>query len=240
MKAKIVTALERLLGLRIDLNSFYEFSQVDARLALLAQRFRGLKPPRFPGVFEALVNGIACQQLSLAVGVILLGRLSEAYGAPFDTGMETQHSFPISEHLAAANASDLRQMGFSSNKTRALIELASAGASGQLDVEGLDSAEDAEAIVYLLNIRGIGRWTAEYALLRGMGRTNIFPGDDVGARNNLARWLKMHGELDYDRVARRLSKWKLYGGLIYFHLLMDALERAGFVQAGFPHPDPVR
>jgi 3-methyladenine DNA glycosylase/8-oxoguanine DNA glycosylase len=41
----------------------------------------------------------------------------------------------------------------------------------------------------LLEIRGVGSWTAEYVLLRGLGRTNVFLGDDVGARNNLARWL---------------------------------------------------
>jgi DNA-3-methyladenine glycosylase II len=65
----IVATLERALGLRVRLSGFYRLARRDPRLAALAARFRGLKPPRFPSVFEALVNGIACQQLSLLVGL---------------------------------------------------------------------------------------------------------------------------------------------------------------------------
>jgi hypothetical protein len=78
----------------------------------------------------------------------------------------------------------------------------------------------------------VGRWTAEYVLLRGLGRTNIFPGDDVGARNNLQRWLHLAGPLDYAGVRRTLARWQRFGGLIYFHLLLDRLEEAGYLQTG--------
>lgn len=234
LKAKIIVALERLLGIRIDLRPFYAVAHRDPRLSELCNRFQGLKPPRFPTVFEALVNGIACQQLSLTVGIILLNRLSEAYGIPYEASGQAQHAFPMAEDLAAAQDTRLRQLGFSSNKSRALIELACSIASGSVPVESFVSCDDNEAILRLLAIRGIGRWTAEYVLLRGLGRTNIFPGDDVGARNNLARWLKLRRELDYSRVAHNIAKWKPYGGLIYFHLLMDSLERAGYIHPSAP------
>ena len=61
------SALDRLLGLSVDLSAFATMAAQDPLLGPLAARMRGLKPPRFPTVFEALVNGIACQQLSLAV-----------------------------------------------------------------------------------------------------------------------------------------------------------------------------
>jgi len=57
---------------------------------------------------------------------------------------------------------------------------------------------DLAAITCLRQIRGVGRWTAEYVLLRGFGRLQIFPGDDVGARNNLQRWLGLSEALNYD------------------------------------------
>jgi len=82
-RAHITSVLDQLLGRRIDLRSFYRFANQDPRLSDLTQRFYGLKPPRFPTVFETLVNGIACQQLSLAVGITLLNRLAEARGLPF-------------------------------------------------------------------------------------------------------------------------------------------------------------
>ena len=67
--------LERMLGVHKDLKPFYKLASHDRRLQPLIEEFRGLKPPQFPTVFEAVVNGIACQQLSLLVG-ILLGILS--------------------------------------------------------------------------------------------------------------------------------------------------------------------
>jgi DNA-3-methyladenine glycosylase II len=229
-KAYIILALDRLLGRRIDLQPFYSFVAEDPRLGHLAQRFCGVKPPRFPTVFETVANGIACQQLSLAVGITLLNRLSEAWGLQFQGPDETQYSFPTPEQVASAKISELQQLGFSSNKSRALIELASAIAAGSMDLERLAFVDDREAMARLLEIRGVGRWTAEYVLLRGLGRTNIFPGDDVGARNNLARWLKLRKPLDYRRVAHILGKWRAYAGLIYFHLLMDRLVSAGFLK----------
>ena len=83
-----------------------------------------------------------------------------------------------------------------------------------------------QAVSKLVELRGIGRWTAEYTLLRGLGRIDLFPGDDIGARNNLERWMRLRGPLDYARVAHVVSRWKPYGGLIYFHLLLDSIARA--------------
>jgi DNA-3-methyladenine glycosylase II len=61
---------------------------------------------------------------------------------------------------------------------------------------------------------------------------HVFPGDDVGARNNLARWLGLTPPLDYDAVARAVSRWQPYAGMVYFHLLLDRLEAAGELRGG--------
>ena len=89
----VTVALKRLLGIDVDLSEFYEFASRHARLAQLVERFRGLRPPRFTSVFECLVNGITCQQLSLTVGIVFLNRLSERCGLKFGQGM---HAFPSS------------------------------------------------------------------------------------------------------------------------------------------------
>jgi DNA-3-methyladenine glycosylase II len=60
-----------------------------------------------------------------------------------------------------------------------------------------------------------------------LGRIHIFPGDDVGVRNRLQDWMKVARPLDYEGVQRLLSRWKPYGGLIYFHLLLKGLREAG-------------
>ena len=108
-----------------------------------------------------------------------------------------------------------------------MIELARSVAEGDLDLEALASLPDDEAVRFLCELRGVGRWTAEYVLLRGLGRTRVFPGDDVGARNNLQRWLRLAAALDYEGVRRVVARWDGYAGLVYFHLLLDRLAEAG-------------
>lgn len=228
-RAAVTTALERLLGLRVDLTEFERFAAHDDRLGPLALRFRGMKPPRFPTVFECAVNAIACQQLTLTLGVRLLGRLAEAYGLAMGGGDAPVHAFPLPEDLARLKPEELRTLGFSHQKARALIELSSAIAEGHLNLEALASESDGAALDRLSRVRGVGRWTGEYVLLRGLGRLHVFPGDDVGARNNLLRWLGFNGPLNYDGVRRAVTPWSAYGGLVYFHLLLERLVEAGYV-----------
>jgi DNA-3-methyladenine glycosylase II len=61
----------------------------------------------------------------------------------------------------------------------------------------------------------------------GLGRLNVFPGDDVGARNNLARWLNSREPLDYAGVQAAVRGWQPFAGLVYFHLLLANLAERG-------------
>ena len=90
--------LERMLGARKDLKPFYKLATCDPRLQPLVEEFRGLKPPQFPTVFEAVANGIACQQLSLLVGILLLSRLARGTGVMSANAMDAAHAFPPLHH----------------------------------------------------------------------------------------------------------------------------------------------
>lgn len=240
VKAAVASALERLLGLHIDLTAFYRFAARQMRLGPLALRFRGMKPPRFVTVFESVVNAIACQQVTLTLGIRLLDALAANYGPALQQGNATVHGFPRPEDLAGLRPEGLRRLGFSRQKGHAMIELARSITEGRFDLDELAELPDEEAVEHLLGLRGVGRWTAEYVLLRGLGRIHVFPGDDVGARNNLQRWLHVAASLDYDGVRRTLASWQPHGGLIYFHLLLDRLEVAGHLQAKAQQRQPGR
>jgi DNA-3-methyladenine glycosylase II len=237
LHAPVTAALERLLGIRVDLAAFYRLAAHDPTLAPLVQRFRGVKPPRFPTLFEVLVNAIACQQVTLTLGIRLLNRLAETCGPTVPAPGMPAHAFPRPEDLAVVAPETLRRLGVSRQKARALIELAAAIAARRLDLDSLVGADDDATVAQLCQLRGVGRWTAEYVLLRGLGRLCIFPGDDVGARANLERWLRLAEPLDYEGVRSTLAKWYPYGGLIYFHLLLDRLAKAGtLTEAPIPKP----
>ena len=226
---KIVGALEKLLGLRVNMKSFYRFAKTVPRLNALSQRFMGLKPPRFPSVFEGIVNGIACQQLSLHVGLTLLNRLSARAGLRFTTATDTRFTFPTAQDLNQLPLRTFRQLGFSRSKGLAVKNLSSTTLNGTFEPEGLTRLGNEQAVNRLLKLRGVGRWTAEYVLLRGLGRTDLFPGDDVGARNNLKRWLNIKSALNYESVNEAVAGWRPYSGLLYFHLLLDGLTESGIL-----------
>jgi DNA-3-methyladenine glycosylase II len=236
----LTTTLVRLLGLRTDLAAFYSLASRDAALGPLTQRFRGMKPPRFATVFESVITAMASQQVTRTVGVLLLNRLAVSYGAAVHEGGVAAYAFPQAEDLATLHPAHLRQLGFSRQKGRAMIELARSITEQGLDLEGLAELSDEEAVEFLCGLRGVGRWSAEYVLLRGLGRTHVFPGDDVGARKNLQRWLNLVKPLDYARIHRTVERWRPYGGMVYFHLLLDRLDEAGFLAAGTSHPQTGR
>jgi DNA-3-methyladenine glycosylase II len=221
--------LSRMLGLDIDLSGFAAMAARDRFIGKLSARMRGLRPPRFPTVFEGLVNGIACQQLSLDVGIHLLNRLATAHGRP--TGPDTGglRAFPHPFALAATDPAALKSLGFSRAKAEAVINAAREMYDGALDLEGLAGIGDSAACELLKRLRGVGRWTAEYVMLRGLGRLHVFPGDDVGARNKLKSFLGFRDKLDYQKVGQLASAWRPYAGVVYFHLLVDSLSSAGFV-----------
>lgn len=223
----LAAILTLLLGLEADLHEFYRFAAREFRLQALIKEFRGVKPPRFPNLFEALVNAVACQQLSLTVGIHLLNRLTQAFGVPFPGEADQAHAFPRPADLAGLGPQALQNLGFSYNKARTIIELAQALVNGRSGLENLEALEDEAAVKALSRLKGIGRWSAEYALLRGLGRTHLFPGDDVGARRKLQDWLGLKETLDYAGVRRVLAGFQPFGGLIYFHFLLSGLAAAG-------------
>lgn len=228
-KHAATTILRKMFGLIADLDPFYRLAAGDKRLGPLADRFRGLKPPRFPSVFEGLINAIACQQLSLTVGIWLLNRMAEHFGLALENA---HYAFPRPRDLLRADPDTLRVLGFSYAKARNAINLSQMVAAKQVDPEKLEKLSDEAALELLLSLRGVGRWTAEYVLLRGLGRINIFPGDDVGARNRLARWLGRDEPMDYEAVSRAVRRWRPYAGFVYFHMLLDGLAESGVFAAG--------
>jgi DNA-3-methyladenine glycosylase II len=229
LRKYVVAALQRLLGIQINLSEFYRFSAQDELLHPLVGQFCGFKPPRFPTLFETLVNAISCQQVTLTLGIRLLNRLTQACGAALETEAGTVYAFPRPEDLADVGIEELRRMSFSYAKARYITSLARAIVDDQIDLEEMASLGDLEAVARLRELKGVGRWTAEYFLLRGLGRTHIFPGDDVGARNHLQRWLELSGAMTYDTTRTAVQRWDGYGGLVYFHLLLKSLTEKGLI-----------
>lgn len=228
-QTKLKDLVGKMLGVGIDLKPFYELVALEPALSLLAGQFRGVKPTRYPTIFESLVNAVACQQVSLDVGILLLNRLAQNFGAVLTDGPTKFYSFPAPEDLLSTSEDSLKQLGFSRQKARAIWDLACGIANEDINLDQLETASNEEAIAYLQSIRGIGRWSAEYVLLRGLGRLDVFPGDDVGGQNNIQRLFGLDTRPGYEELGSLTAKWHPYAGLIYFHLLLSKLHEKGLV-----------
>jgi DNA-3-methyladenine glycosylase II len=141
--------VQGMLGLAVDLQPFYKLARDNAVIGPLVERFAGVRPPRFPTVFEGLVNSIACQQVSLDLGILLLNRLSERFGAQFVARRTVLYAFPTPADLAKVPEESIRELGFSRQKARAIQELAAHVAYGSVDLTSLEGMTNREAITYL-------------------------------------------------------------------------------------------
>jgi DNA-3-methyladenine glycosylase II len=223
-KAKaLVTAL---LNTQFDLNPFYEGVASDKILADLTKRLRGLRIPSTPTVFEALVDSIIEQQISLDVAHVLETNLIKAFGDSLSLNQEVYCAYPTPKKLASANIKKLRGCGLSTRKAEYIIEISKMIARGNLDLESYKDYDDAQEIIEELDkIRGIGVWTAELTIMRAMNKNDVIPADDLGLRRVIAHFYcndkRITGE-EARRIAEEWGKWK---GLACFYLMVaEAME----------------
>jgi DNA-3-methyladenine glycosylase II len=222
-KDKIKYIVSSLLGTEIDLTKFYTVTEADPVLAELV-KYKGFKPPKFTSIYEAIFNAICFQQLSLHVGVVLMNRLAQVFGNEITTEYGRFFSLPQPEAIIKAKTTKLLEVGLSNNKVKAMFELGERALSDNSVFGEITKSDDEKAIEILKTFRGIGRWSAEYVLLRGLGRLHIFPGDDVGFQNGLKNLLKLKGQPKQEQARHIVQKWFPFGGLIYFHMLLARLD----------------
>lgn len=230
IKIELIQLLEMMLGLNKNLQSFYRIAQHDPHLAQLALQFKGLKPPRFPSIFETLVNAISCQQLSLDVGLQIQNRFAQYVGRKMSDHDGTFYAFPAPEDVANCSVGELNKLGFSKNKCKTLIDLSSRIIADENLFDQLENKNNDEIVKFLCQFKGLGRWSAEYVLLRGLGKIDMFPGDDAGASKNLQLLLHFENKLDYQQISKITKKWYPYAGFIYFHLLLQKLNNNGLLR----------
>ncbi len=216
--------VRRVLGTDRRLTHFNRAAAQIPWLRPLALRMRGVKPPRYPTLWEACVNAILFQQVSLAAASAISRRLIVAIGSPpLSEGDVRLHAFPDAESLLRANDGVLHAAGLSANKIATLRRVGDALTSGALDEHMLEKLTSLEATAVLRSIKGIGPWTATVILLRGLGRLDVFPMNDSSVAANLA-FVAGPKSIDVESVLAALGPQR---GMLYYHLLLARLDARG-------------
>jgi DNA-3-methyladenine glycosylase II len=229
----LTAEIGRLLGLEADLAGFYQRARAVRVLGPLVTRLHGLRPALAPDPFEMLVGAIAAQQVNLPFAYATRARLVRAFGQPFAFDGVTVYAFPAPAALAGADVTALRAMQFSTRKAEYLVGLGETIASGRLDLAALAEATDDAVIAQLTAVRGLGRWTAEWFLARGLGRPDVCPAEDLGVRRAMEALCYAGQPCDSTRIRRRALAWRPYRSLAVHYLLAGArLARRAAVGGG--------
>jgi DNA-3-methyladenine glycosylase II len=212
--------VRRVLGVDRDLGYFDRAAARIPWLKSLAERMHGVRPPRYPTLWEACVNAVVFQQISLIAATAIMRRVIVALGQSLVSGGFQHYTFPTLTSFLAAEDELLRAAGLSVGKLMTLRRVAETLAAGTLDETMLEQQASPDAAATLCRIKGIGPWTAAVILLRGLARLDVFPMNDTSVRRNLAL-VSGSGEVDVGKTLHALSPQQ---GMLYYHLLLARLE----------------
>jgi len=220
---RLLKLVRRMLGVEVDLTRFYRSASHVQWLHPLVLRMRGVRPPRYPTVWEACVNAIVFQQISLHAASSIMGRLTLGLSEPVEHSGVRLYPFPSSEQILTAPDNVLRGAGLSAGKLATLRRVADALGGGAIDEGQLERLPSPDAAALLRRIKGIGPWTAVLILLRGLGRLDVFPENDTSVARNL---MLVGGPAALD-VATLLDTLGPERGMLYYYLLLGRLETRG-------------
>jgi DNA-3-methyladenine glycosylase II len=178
--ATILRYVREWFDLNRDISPFYRQLSVHPVLEYMAGDFKGLRVMNIPDVFEALVWSIIGQQINLTFAFKLKRAMVEKYGTAVAFGGGLIHAFPEPDILAALTPDELREMQFSRQKAAYVINAAAAFRDGVLSKESLWNLPTEEKIAALTALKGVGRWTANYVVMKSLNDTTGVPHGDVG------------------------------------------------------------
>jgi DNA-3-methyladenine glycosylase II len=223
---RLLALVRRMLGVEVDLTRFYRSATHVPWLHPLVSRMRGVKPPRYPTLWEACVNAIVFQQISLHAASAIMGRLTRGLAEPVERFGIALYRVPGPVQVLSAPDSLLRGAGLSAGKRATLRRVADALGEGALDETQLEKLPSPEIAARLRSIKGIGPWTAVVILLRGLGRLDVFPANDTSVARNL-RLVGGPAALDVETLLDTLGPDR---GMLYYHLLLGRLETRGALE----------
>ena len=234
-RSRLEQTVRTVLGLELDPEPLQRLAEGERALRRTALALRGMRPPRFADWFETFANVVPFQQLSLDAGLAIVERLVERFGKHLEDGGRRFHAFPTAQAIAESRLAALRECGLSARKAESLRYLARAIESGELSEEKISSMSTDDALRTLIELPGIGPWSAGLVLLRGLGRLDVFPPGDVGAARRLRALMHFGPRASLDRVTERFGD---YRGYLYFCGLGGSLLANGLIHAAPPSSAP--
>src|SRR5450755_333017 len=213
----IVERIRAMFDLNADWAAIVQSLRGDPALAGRVEADPGLRVPGCWNGFELATRAILGQQITVKGATAMAGRMVSAFGMPFSGPGGLTHLFPTPAALADAK---LTRIGLTGARAETLRALARAVCDGRISFEGVVDSD--EFLHRLCEIRGIGKWTAQYVAMRALGEPDAFPSSDLG----LLRALSVESSRDLERRAEAWRPWRTYAAMYLWRMLSPSGSRA--------------
>lgn len=222
IKAQVTTYVAEWFDIDTDIAPFYTLAMKDEVLKPIVRKFHGYRIMGQPDLFESLVWAVLGQQINLAFAYSIKQRFVEKYGERYEHDGHVYYLFPGPERVAAIDPVELIPLQFSRQKSQYTIGIAKAFVDKHVSREMFHGRPLSEAKEELMKLKGIGNWTANYALMRTFRYPDAFPLEDVALHKALRIQMNMRQKPTLDRVRKifkRYKGWEAYATLYLWRSL---------------------
>lgn len=194
--------------LETDLAPFYKLAKKDELLKDLVKNHFGYRIIGQPDLFESLVWAVLGQQINLQFAYTIKQRFVENFGEKLFWKDQNYFLFPSPQRVVSLKDDDLLPLQFSRQKSKYTENIAEAFVRGDISKEKLKGLPLQEAKEILIKIKGVGNWTANYALMKSFRYPDAFPLEDAGVHNAIKNLKRMKKKPTLDQVKRIFKKYK--------------------------------
>ena len=213
------------LDLDKDLSKFYSFAKKEKLLKNPVQAAKGLRLVGIPNFTEAICWAIIGQQINLTFAYSLKKKLVENFGEEIIFNEKKYHLFPKPKVLAQLKEEDLRPLQFSRSKANYLIGVAQHISAGKINKSILKQLTYENAKSKLVELKGIGPWSADYVLMKCFRHPTAFPIADIGIHNAIKKQLNWDRKPTISEIEKMIEKWpKKWLGYATFYLWHSLLK----------------
>ena len=224
-EAPIIKYITHWLHLDANLQSFYDYAATDPLLKGMAEKYRGLRLIGMPDLFEAISWPVIGQQINLAFAYTLRQRFIMQFGYHAVVNGTGFYLYPHPAVVAALAPEQLAPMQFSRSKALYLVEIAKQMAAGHLNEASLNAMSYEEARERLVALKGIGNWSANYALMKYRRFPQSVLLEDVGLQNAIKNRLNLTAKPSMTTLLEYTKPWKEHAAYATFYLWRSLLPQ---------------
>jgi DNA-3-methyladenine glycosylase II len=165
--------------------------------------------------FQSLIESIVYQQIAGSAASVIYGRFMKYYG----------NHLPLPEHILSTPDSVLKSsIGLSNKKIEYIKDLSAIVIEGRLNLSTLRELPDEEIVAQLIQVKGIGRWTAEMFLIFCLGRLDVLPVTDLGVRKAMQKIYSLPELPKPSTMLAIAQPWKPYRSVATWYLWKSLLK----------------